>query len=183
MENRRNFLKTSAASVVGMSLAAGYRLYGATPVDTMPLVRHLEQTETYLVRENTPITIALSKTRDNLEGMSLCFEELPPSAVIPTHKHLHADEYFHFITGSGVVTIEEKEIPFKPGTVAFIPRGMWHSVKNDSFTKAFFSFGFSPAGFEGYFKEIGTPRGQTFKPKPAEELAALAAKYGMIYKK
>jgi len=183
MKNRRNFLKTSAAGIMGMSLAAGHKSYGAAPVKTAPLVRQPEQADTYLIRDDTPITIVLSKTRDNLEGMSLCFEELLPSAAIPTHKHLHADEYFHFITGTGVVIIEDKETPFKPGTVAFIPRGMWHSIKNSGVSKAFFSFGFSPAGFEDYFKEAGTPQGQPFKPKSAQELAALAAKYGMVYKK
>jgi len=43
-------------------------------------------------------------------------------------------------------------------------------------------FAFTPAGFEGFFREVGTPVGQPFVPKTMEQRRAIAKKWGMIYK-
>jgi len=181
MNDRRNFLKASAASLVGVSLLQHQRVFGFNEQKKKAFVRQLEQTETVIIREHTPITIAISKKQDNAE-LSICFEELLPSAVIPIHKHLHTDEFFYFFSGNGLVVIDDEEISFKAGTVAFVPRDTWHGIRNTGTEKTFFSFSYSPAGFEDYFRQIGTPLGQPFQQKTKEELAAIAAKYGMVYK-
>jgi mannose-6-phosphate isomerase-like protein (cupin superfamily) len=49
---------------------------------------------------------------------------------IPTHKHLNEGELIFLHTGEGVIKIGEKEIPVKTGSVAFIPKGLWHGIKN-----------------------------------------------------
>jgi hypothetical protein len=43
-------------------------------------------------------------------------------------------------------------------------------------------FGYSPSGFEGFFKEVGTPVGQPFLEKTTGERRTIANKWGMIYK-
>ena len=43
-------------------------------------------------------------------------------------------------------------------------------------------FGYTPSGFEGFFREVGTPVGQPFIQKTMEERRAIAKKWGMIYK-
>jgi len=43
-------------------------------------------------------------------------------------------------------------------------------------------FGYTPSGFEGFFREVGTPVGQTFVKKSMDERRSIARKWGMIYK-
>jgi len=138
--------------------------------------------DTILVRENTPITFHLSKMTDGVTSISLLSEELIPGGAIPEHKHLYEDEYFFFVSGIGRVMIDDKEFPFQPGTTAFIPRNTWHAIKNTGSGKAFFSFGYSPAGFEEFFRQIGTPRGQEFRQKPKTEFDEIARKFGMVFR-
>ena len=67
------------------------------------------------------------------------------------HKHLHSDEYFYFLSGTGTVIIKDKESTFKAGTSAFVPRNTWHSIKNTGSESVHMLFGFSPVGFEDFF--------------------------------
>jgi hypothetical protein len=43
-------------------------------------------------------------------------------------------------------------------------------------------FAYTPSGFEGYFREVGTPVGQPFIKRSTEEKRNIARKWGMIYK-
>ncbi|WP_227588243.1 hypothetical protein [Chryseobacterium sp. MFBS3-17] len=43
-------------------------------------------------------------------------------------------------------------------------------------------FIYSPAGFEGYFRELGSPAGTPWQPKTPEEFVALDKKWGIVYK-
>jgi len=182
MIKRRNFLKTSALSALGSSLISFPLDVEAHSGNSSPVVRQLEQCETFFVRENTPITFHLLKATDNIQPVSLCTEEILQGGGIPTHKHLHADEYFYFISGTGSITAGDVESPFKAGTSAFVPKNTWHSIKNTGSEKLFLLFGFSPAGFEDFFRQIGTPKGQTFKQKPKDEFDSICKKFGMIFR-
>ena len=146
------------------------------------MVKQPEDCEIFFVRENTPITFHISKSTDQISSFSLLSEELLPGAFIPVHKHIKEDEYFFFSQGTGVITIDEAPFEFKPGTTAFVPKNTWHTLRNTGDGKVLFSFGYSPAGFEGFFREIGTPKGQPFKQKPKEEFDAISKQYGMVFK-
>ena len=138
--------------------------------------------ETFFVRENTPITIRVSKRRDSVDTISLCTEDIQPGGKIPVHKHLHEDEFFIFHKGSGIIEIDAVEFPIKSGTSGWVPRDTWHSISNHSSELLIFTFGYSPAGFEDFFRQIGTPKGSPFKPKTSQEIISIAEKYGMVYK-
>lgn len=181
MKTRRSFLKTSALSISGAPLISIPALLFNNAINEA-LLKQPEDCETVYVRPNTPITFNISKTKDNISEVSLLTEELVPGSVIPVHKHLNEDEFFYFISGTGIVTINETTFTFKPGTTAFVPKNSWHTFKNTGNEKAIFFFGYSPAGFEGFFREVGTPRGQEYKPKPKDEFDAIAKKYGMVFK-
>jgi len=179
MKTRRTFLKTSVIGVSGAFVPFS-NLLGS--VDTA-IVKQPEEYETFLVRENTPITFNISKKTDGISSVSLLTEELVPGSVIPMHKHIHADEFFFFSQGTGIFILDDKTFSFKPGTTAFVPKNTWHSLKNTGDDNVIFNFGFSPAGFEEFFREIGTPKGQQFKEKSEKERTAIADKYGMVFKK
>ena len=146
------------------------------------IVRQPEEGETFFVRENTPITIQISKKMDSTDNISLCTEEIQPGSKIPVHKHLNEDEFFIFIKGTGTIEIDGREFPVKPGTSGLVPRAVWHGIYNNSSELLIFTFGYSPAGFEDFFRQIGTPKGVPFRAKTAREISLIAGKYGMVYK-
>jgi mannose-6-phosphate isomerase-like protein (cupin superfamily) len=55
---------------------------------------------------------------------------LPPGASIGYHQHANETEYFMFISGTGTINDNGREIPVKPGDVAVTGNGACHGVKN-----------------------------------------------------
>jgi len=182
MKNRRAFVKTSAAGIVGSLLVSLPELSLATESNKNGIVKNPDEGETYWVRENTPITFKVSKSADGIDSISICTEEMMPGSAIPIHKHLYNDEIFFFHKGSGSFILDEKEFPVSEGSTAFVPKGVWHGLKNTGNELMILAFSFSPAGFEDFFKAIGTPKDTPFRAKPQEEINLLAKKYGMVFK-
>lgn len=182
MTERRNFIKTSALGILSSSLAFIPTEIEARSNNSSHIVKQPEDCETFYIRENTPITFHISKITDNVKAISICTEEIQPGGAIPTHKHIHAEEYFYFVSGTGIITCNDIETPFKAGTTALVPRNTWHGIKNTGSEIVHMLFGFSPAGFEDFFRQIGTPKGQPFKQKPKEEFDSICRKFGMVFK-
>jgi len=80
------------------------------------------------------------------------------------------------------LTLGEQSIEVKTGTVVFVPRGVWHGLENTGKENIRMVFQYSPAGFEQYFIENGTPLGMPAKERTEEEYAIAEKKYGMVYK-
>jgi mannose-6-phosphate isomerase-like protein (cupin superfamily) len=182
MKNRRTFIQISSLGLLSPFMSAMHISGFNKTATTNGIVSQPEDGETYFVRENTPLTIQVSKKKDSVETISICREEIQPGNQIPVHKHLYADEFFIFQNGIGTIEIDGKEFPVKAGTSGFVPRATWHSIHNNSSDLLIFTFGYSPAGFEDFFRQIGTPRGLPFKAKTPEEILRIAGKYGMVYK-
>ncbi|HHY16152.1 MAG TPA: cupin domain-containing protein [Firmicutes bacterium] len=49
---------------------------------------------------------------------------------LPSSNHLEFEEVFYFIRGTGVFTLDGKDIPVGPGSVVVVPLESFHSVKN-----------------------------------------------------
>jgi mannose-6-phosphate isomerase-like protein (cupin superfamily) len=182
MKNRRKFLHIAAVGFLCPSLLSFAKLNLVNKSREKGIVRQPEEGETYFVRENTPITIKVSKTSDNIDSMSICSEEILPGNGISMHKHMNEDEMFVFHKGSGIFLLNDEEIPVGMGATAFVPKGTWHGLKNTGTELLVFTFGYTPAGFEDFFRHIGTLKGIAFKAKTKEEITLLAGKYGMLYK-
>lgn len=105
-----------------------------------------------------------------------------PGDALPVHKHSNEDELVFLHKGSGLYTLGEKQYPISEGAAIFIPKGVWHGLQNTGTENIEMRFAFSPAGFEGFFREVGTPVGQPFVQKSMEERRAIAKKWGMTYK-
>jgi mannose-6-phosphate isomerase-like protein (cupin superfamily) len=182
MKNRREFLHLSSIGFLSPLMRSIQESNVNQGESKKGIVRQSEEGETFFVRENTPITIQVSKKIDSVETISLCTEEILPGNKIPVNKHLNEDEFFIFQRGSGTIEIDGVEFPVKPGTSGLVPRATWHSVNNNSSELLIFTFGYSPAGFEDFFRQIGTRKGIPFKAKTTQEILLIAGKYGMIYK-
>jgi len=182
MKNRREFLQLSTIGFVSPQWLPLHMSDKFDAESKTGIVKQPEDGEIYFVRENTPITIQVSKKKDSTETISLCTEEILPGNKIPIHKHLNEDEFFIFLTGTGSIQINDEEYPVKPGTSGLVPRATWHSIVNTGSELLIFTFGYSPSGFEDFFRQIGTPKGIPFKAKSKVEILSIAEKYGMVYK-
>jgi oxalate decarboxylase/phosphoglucose isomerase-like protein (cupin superfamily) len=129
-----------------------------------------------------PITIKISKPKNGVDGISFCVEHMTPGRKMRIHKHLNNDELIFIHKGEGTLTLDEESIEVKTGDVVFVPRGIWHGLDNTGKENLSMVFQYSPAGFEEYFIENGTPGGMPAKQRTEEEYALTEKKYGMVYK-
>jgi mannose-6-phosphate isomerase-like protein (cupin superfamily) len=181
-KNRREFIHLSSLGFLSPLIFPAPLPNVMESESKKAVVSQPEDGETFFVRENTPLTIRVSRLKDSVDTISLCTEEIQPGGKIPVHKHLHEDEFFIFQNGSGTIEIDGAEFPIKPGTMGCVPRATWHSINNNSTELLIFTFGYSPAGFEDFFRQIGTAKGLPFKAKTSLEIKSIAEKYGMAYK-
>lgn len=135
-----------------------------------------------LTRRKVPITVKISKAKHGVDNISFCVEDMIPGRKMRIHKHLNNDELIFIHKGEGLLTLDEDSITVKAGTVAFVPRGSWHGLDNTGTENLLMVFQYSPAGFEEYFIENGTPVGMPAKVRTEEEYAITEKKYGMVYK-
>jgi quercetin dioxygenase-like cupin family protein len=135
-----------------------------------------------LTRRKVPITIKISKTNHGVDGISFCTEDMSAGRKMRIHKHLNNDELIFIHKGEGTLTLDDTSIKVKTGDVVFVPRGIWHGLDNTGAENLLMVFQYSPAGFEEYFIENGTPAGMQAKERSEEEYALAEKKYGMVYK-
>jgi mannose-6-phosphate isomerase-like protein (cupin superfamily) len=146
------------------------------------IVVHEDEGIHIMTRRKVPITVKISKAKHGVSGLSFCVEKMDPGSKMRVHKHLNNDELIFIHQGQGTITLGEQKIEVKTGAVAFIPRGMWHGLDNTGSESLKMIFQYSPAGFEEFFIENGTPIGMPAKERTEEQLTMAAKKYGMVYK-
>jgi quercetin dioxygenase-like cupin family protein len=107
----------------------------------------------------------------------------PPGAASPVHVHHGEDETVYVLEGEYTVRCGGLETVATAGTVAFMPRGIPHSlqVAGDSNARALLLF--TPGGFEGFFREAGEPTEKRELPAPVppdpKRLAEIGQRYAL----
>lgn len=181
---RRKFLQVGFAGVFSALLAkipsVGFARSSRNRNEG--IVVHEDEGIHILTRRKVPITIKISQAKHGVNSISCCVEQMDPGRKMRVHKHLNNDELIFIQRGQGTLTLGDQSIEVKTGAVAFIPRGTWHGLDNNGSEKLQMIFQYSPAGFEEFFIENGTPAGMPEKERSKEELKMTAEKYGMIYK-
>jgi mannose-6-phosphate isomerase-like protein (cupin superfamily) len=181
MNSRKQFIELGAAGFLSC-LFFPLPAFSNETSDFEGLVVAEEEGETLLLRNGTTILrIKIAKTQGS---PSICFlsESILPAEAIPVHKHLNEDELIFIHKGSGSFTLGEKQYPVSEGAVAVVPKGVWHGLQNTGNENIEMRFAYTPSGFEGFFREVGTPPGQPFVKKTAEEKRIIAQKWGIVYK-
>lgn len=104
--------------------------------------------------------------------------------VPPPHIHHREDETFYVLEGEMTFSIGDQTIKATTGTSVFAPRDIVHSFTIDSEQVRILVMN-TPAGLEGFFKELSVPAPSMTLPPPAEityseiqKIMALAPKYG-----
>lgn len=181
---RRHFLKTIGLSGLALSLPYTQLLAeNDTHSDIVGFVTNAESNETYYIAgRQAPVTIVIDKKKKDVSSMSLCFEDIKSGDSIPVHKHMNETEIIYIQSGTGIFTLNDKEFPVKEGSSAYIPIGVWHGLENNGNETLRMLFGYTPSGFESYFREIGVPKGTEWITKTPEEFESINKKYGIIYK-
>ena len=88
-------------------------------------------------------------------AFSLVEHPLPPRALgAPVHTHRNEDEYSYVLEGRVGVQLGDDVVEAGPGTLVFKPRGVAHAFWNAGDEPARLLEIISPAGFEGYFREL-----------------------------
>lgn len=92
------------------------------------------------------------------------------------------NELIFIHTGYGIVTLGDERVPSAPAAVLYAPRGIWHGTENTGSDVITWCAIYSPPGFEQFFRETGVTPGQDSPPPSAEEVAAIAERYGMVFR-
>lgn len=102
------------------------------------------------------ITLKILISGSDTDGNQAVFEDIVEPGIGPgLHIHHHQDEIFFFLEGDFIAEVDGQPYEFKPGDVAFIPRGTPHAFKNVGTTAGRLRYIFSPAlSIEDMFREF-----------------------------
>jgi mannose-6-phosphate isomerase-like protein (cupin superfamily) len=114
----------------------------------------------------------------NESGGGVALVEHPMSAralAAPLHRHALEDEYSFILTGRVGALLGDDVLEGGPGDLIFKPRNQWHTFWNAGDEPARILEVISPAGFEGFFKELVDMGG--VGQAPPEQMMELMGRY------
>jgi mannose-6-phosphate isomerase-like protein (cupin superfamily) len=92
------------------------------------------------------ITLRILLSGSDTEGQLAIFEDIVEPGIGPgRHIHHNQNETFFFLEGKFIAEIAGQMFEFKPGDIAFIPKGTIHAFKNIGNTPGKLRYVFSPA--------------------------------------
>ena len=104
-----------------------------------------------------------------------------PGSEPPLHVHQNEDEVFYLLEGKLQVRQGDDYQIVNPGDSVFLPRDVPHTFKVLS-SQARSLIYFTPAGFEGFFREVAEVlKEATGSQYSAARMARIAQKYGITY--
>jgi len=187
--SRREFLETARVTAITVSAGSLGLLTAACRNPTEERVawggvvlRHDEGELLIGGRRKAPMRVKVDSKIASGATMSMIVSEVAPGASIPVHLHRNEDELIFIHTGSGVVTLGDTRVPVAPGAMLYGPRNIWHGVENTGSSTLTWCAIYSPPGFEQFFRETGVRPGGKESPPGPEQAAAIARKYGMIFR-
>ena len=125
------------------------------------------------------ITVVVRASAETTGGAFSIIEEIPPMADTPLHVHANGDEVFYALEGEHIVQCGDQEFRLGPGGLVFLPRGIPHSQRRVVPGQGRQLVLTSPAGFEGFFRELADAHSAgTLGPKA---YAAASERYGITW--
>lgn len=120
-------------------------------------------------------------------GGSLALAEVlaPEGAGAPPDVHSREDEWFLVLEGRVTITVGDGAVTAAAGDFVACPRGVPHAYRVEGPGPARFLGAAQPAGFEGFFRELGVPATSATVPPPQApptdptSLARAAERYGV----
>jgi mannose-6-phosphate isomerase-like protein (cupin superfamily) len=125
------------------------------------------------------VTVLIRASAETTGGAFTVVEEVPPMVDTPLHVHAKEDEMFYVLEGEHIVQCGDQEFHLGPGGVVFLPRGIPHSQRRVVPGEGRLLVLTSPAGFEGFFRELAeAERASTLGP---DAYAAASKRYGIAW--
>ncbi len=175
---RRSFLELLAAGVA--TGAAGERTQAQTAGRAMaPDAGEL----CFVGAARDPVRLKVSLAGDPATRLAMIVQDVSPGTVIPVHLHEREDEIILIQSGTGVASLGDVETEVGAGSVLWVPHGTWHGGRNTGSAILKWTGIYSPAGFEGYFREISRAPGAPPRQRSAEEWEALDRQFGIRYRR
>ncbi len=180
--SRRTFVQSAAAAGLG-GLLPVQAFIGPEYAPDDDLVCDPDDGTVYLIgARQGRVTIKIDKRHQGVAAMSLLTEDIAPGDGIPVHKHGAEEEWIVIERGRGVLTFGEETFRMVPGSMALVPRGVWHGLRNEGGEMLRMVFGYTPAGFEDYFRAIGSRPGEPQKTLSAADWTRINADFHVTYR-
>ncbi|HSL77573.1 MAG TPA: cupin domain-containing protein [Candidatus Limnocylindrales bacterium] len=112
-------------------------------------------------------------------ALSIVEHPFAVGALVPPHIHTLEDEFSIVIEGEIGFRSEDQEVVLGAGGYIIKPRGQVHAMWNAGSTPARMIEVISPAGFEGFFREL-VAMTDIGRPAPAD-VGALGDRYGLPF--
>lgn len=128
------------------------------------------------------VVVRLSGAETN-GAFSLLEYTAPPDGPSPgRHRHEETDEVIFVLDGELACTVDGDELHADAGESVWIPQGTPHSFEVVGSREGWFLLWYAPAGFEGYFREMGRfldtlPPGPPDPDDVGEKAAELSERY------
>ena len=119
--------------------------------------------------------------RASADGTGGAFTIIEESAPLdtPLHVHKNEDELWYVLEGEHIIRVGDDEFHAGPGDIVFGPRGVPHAQRRVIPRTGRFLELFSPAGFEGFFRQLAEAE-RTGSSMP-EAYARVSEKYGITW--
>ncbi len=182
--SRKDFLTSASFLSIGSILSQVSTVEHNTFVDVNPdLVLDPDDGEAYLIGERKGrVTIKVDKKSKGINTISLLTEDIKPRDGIPVHKHASEEEFIFIEKGCGILTFGEERYEVTSGSMVLVPRSVWHGLRNESNKMLRMVFGYTPAGFEDYFRAIGIRPGEPEKELTNQDWKQINNKFGVVYR-
>lgn len=112
----------------------------------------------------------------------------PPGDEVPLHVHTVEDEAFLILEGEMTVWVGDQQRVIGAGDYALMPRNVMHCYRVTSDTPTRWLAITSPAGFEGFVREISAPATEhrlpdqvDLSPETLARLGSIATNYGVTF--
>jgi mannose-6-phosphate isomerase-like protein (cupin superfamily) len=124
------------------------------------------------------VEVVVKASADTTGGAFTIFEENKP---VDTRLHVHdnEDELFYVLEGEHIFQVGDQEFQTGPGGLVFAPRGVPHAQRRVVPRTGRILVLTSPAGFEGFFRELAeADRSGAIGP---DAYARASKKYGITW--
>jgi quercetin dioxygenase-like cupin family protein len=119
----------------------------------------------------------MAGTTTGSDNYSMGTQQVKAGGGIPVHRHLHMEEAFYVLEGSGECILDEAHHQIARGASIFIPRNTWHGFSTPRHDLVLL-WTMTPAGLDGFFRETCSSPGGPAKQLTKEQIRQIALKYG-----
>jgi len=154
---------------------------GSVPCVIRPLVRPALRH----FGPGSPLAIVKASGAATNNALGVVEFRLPAEFSPPPHIHHNEDEAFYLLSGRIEAQLGDQKIPAEPGAFLWLPRNVLHGFVVSADGPCTLLTITTPAGFERFVADVGTPTTSTAMPEPREpdipRLIEVAAQYGIDF--